>query len=348
MAAQPEGQPSTAEIVERSMLQKRLVEEIHALAEPYRSTVLYRYLDSLSAPEIAEKMAVTPAAVRKRLSRGLAILRSRLDLEDEKSRREWALIVLGPKLFSELAPTSATTAVATSSTTSGAVMLGTKMKIAAGVTALTGVVVASSLDGRTPLVAPPEEPARESTMLALAPEVPAEEKPKAADVPTELSSAPAPRRPRRDAGGERGANIVVPTRSAGELREQEQKVKSAANRERELAEIAVQTYLDQVIEDHYETAASCVRAMGPEGAAEVVSCTACHASEGLDRFQGPPDRFETLLHKNGQASSQGNLRNYQKHGVWTDWYDNGKRKLPERYRVLLEEYFRRLPLTEGQ
>lgn len=329
-AAQPEGQPSTAEIVERSMLQKRLVEEIHALPEPTRSTVLYRYLDSLSAPEIAEKMAVSPAAVRKRLSRGLAILRSRLDLENEQSRREWALVVLGPKLFSELAPAGATTAVATSSTTTGVVMFGTKMKIAAGITALTGIVVASSIDGGK-LVAPRDEPAREESRLALAP-APPEEEPAIGEEPTELHSAPAPRGPRREAeGGARVANLVSPRRSLEERRHEEEELKFSADRALVLEELDVQLQVARAVFDHYETAASCVRDMGPEGVAEVTSCTACHASEGLERFQGPPDRFETLLHKNGQASSQGNLRNYQKHGVWTDWFDDGKRKAEGEY-----------------
>lgn len=31
--------------------------------------------------------------------------------------------------------------------------------------------------------------------------------------------------------------------------------------------------------------------------------------------------------------------------VVEQYYDNGKRQLPERYRLLLEEYFRRLPVS---
>lgn len=56
------------------------------------------------------------------------------------------------------------------------------------------------------------------------------------------------------------------------------------------------------------------------------------------------------------TNKTGELTDRQGEGRWgrlpgkvvEQMYDNGKRKLPERYRVLLEEYFRRLPLSEGQ
>jgi len=46
------------------------------LEEPDRSTVLQRYLDGLSASDIARARGESPAAVRKRLSRATAKLRA--------------------------------------------------------------------------------------------------------------------------------------------------------------------------------------------------------------------------------------------------------------------------------
>ena len=59
--------------------------------------------------------------------------------------------------------------------------------------------------------------------------------------------------------------------------------------------------------------------------------------------QLPPDKAGKLTGRQGQGR-WGRLPGK----VVEQMYDNGKRKLPERYRVLLEEYFRRLPLSEGQ
>ncbi len=102
-AARSEAVASTLDIVERGDVQKRLVATVMELGEPYRSTVLFRYLDGLSAPEIAVREACTPAAVRKRLSRGLAMLRERLDDSHGGDGHSWALGVAALAFGSEQA-----------------------------------------------------------------------------------------------------------------------------------------------------------------------------------------------------------------------------------------------------
>ena len=89
---------STVDVVSRGEIHRELVQEVLGLDEPYRSTVLYRYLDGLSGPEIAERMGVSPAAVRKRLSRGLAAMRTRLDEDHEGDCNDWlsGFLGLGP------------------------------------------------------------------------------------------------------------------------------------------------------------------------------------------------------------------------------------------------------------
>ena len=46
------------EVVERSARQRRVAEAVMQLAEPYRSTILYRYFDGLETSEIAARMGV--------------------------------------------------------------------------------------------------------------------------------------------------------------------------------------------------------------------------------------------------------------------------------------------------
>ena len=76
--ARPEASGSTLDVVERAAARRRVVDAVLELDEPYRTTVLLRHLDELDAAAIAEKMDVSQATVRKRLSRGLAMLRARL------------------------------------------------------------------------------------------------------------------------------------------------------------------------------------------------------------------------------------------------------------------------------
>jgi RNA polymerase sigma-70 factor (ECF subfamily) len=95
-AARPEG--GSFEVVERGARQRRVVEAVLQLAEPYRSTILYRYLDDLSTREVAERMGVPEPTVRKRVERGLALLRERLDREFGSRSNAWAVLLLEPGL----------------------------------------------------------------------------------------------------------------------------------------------------------------------------------------------------------------------------------------------------------
>src|SRR5690606_35620319 len=64
-----------ATIVERAALHRELTSAVMDLDEPYRTAVLLRHLDELSAPEVATRQGISHDAARKRISRGLQMLR---------------------------------------------------------------------------------------------------------------------------------------------------------------------------------------------------------------------------------------------------------------------------------
>lgn len=68
---------STAEVVERAESHRNLVQAVLDLREPFRSTVLLRYLEERTPEEIATRMGVPVSTVHSRLGRGLAALRER-------------------------------------------------------------------------------------------------------------------------------------------------------------------------------------------------------------------------------------------------------------------------------
>jgi len=81
--------PSALELVERAETQRRLVQAVVELDEPYRQTVLLRYYEGLSAVEIARRRAIPAATVRTHLKRGLDKLREKFDGEADGDRRAW-------------------------------------------------------------------------------------------------------------------------------------------------------------------------------------------------------------------------------------------------------------------
>ena len=90
---EPSGE-AAIDVVARSQQQRRVVDAVHELAEPYRATILLRFLDELPTREIARRMDVSDDVVRKRLERGLAQLRERLDREFGQGTGSWAALLL--------------------------------------------------------------------------------------------------------------------------------------------------------------------------------------------------------------------------------------------------------------
>jgi RNA polymerase sigma-70 factor (ECF subfamily) len=107
LAARGEALPSTAELLERAALQRRVVEAVEGLAEPYRSTLLLRYLEELPPREIARRAGVPVETVRTRVARGIEQLRTKLDREFGE-RGTWvsalAPLVRGPSSTPAPAP----------------------------------------------------------------------------------------------------------------------------------------------------------------------------------------------------------------------------------------------------
>jgi RNA polymerase sigma factor (sigma-70 family) len=83
------------ESVERMQLQRLLAEAILALQEPYRSAVILRHLDGLSAAEIAARQGCSDQVARQRVSRGLAQLRAELDRRTSGGRAAWCAALAG-------------------------------------------------------------------------------------------------------------------------------------------------------------------------------------------------------------------------------------------------------------
>jgi len=81
-AARRDGAPAADDAADDAAadreLHRRLARALHALDEPYRSTVLLRYFEGLRAADIARRQDTPTSTVRNRLRRALAMLRARL------------------------------------------------------------------------------------------------------------------------------------------------------------------------------------------------------------------------------------------------------------------------------
>src|SRR5262245_37720236 len=87
-----DAQEAPDQLLARAQLQHALASDVLALAEPYRSTVLLRYFEGLSAADIARRQAVPAATVRWRMAQALAQLRARLDQRSGGDRRAWVAV----------------------------------------------------------------------------------------------------------------------------------------------------------------------------------------------------------------------------------------------------------------
>src|SRR5262245_38796212 len=124
-AARPEIMPSAAVVAERLEILRRLADAIESLDEPYRATVMLRYLDGLKPREVAQRMQVPVATVHTRLRRALAELRGRLDRSHGGDRGRWC-VALWP-----LAATRPALPWGILSSLTGAAIMGAKAKVVA-------------------------------------------------------------------------------------------------------------------------------------------------------------------------------------------------------------------------
>ncbi|HEY5938225.1 MAG TPA: sigma-70 family RNA polymerase sigma factor, partial [Kofleriaceae bacterium] len=90
-----EPQPAAApdELLEQMRLHRLLVDLVMELEEPYRSTVIARFVEGRSAAAIARSAGIPESTVRGRLREALARLRSALD-DNRGTRKAWAPAVL--------------------------------------------------------------------------------------------------------------------------------------------------------------------------------------------------------------------------------------------------------------
>ncbi|HVS19765.1 MAG TPA: sigma-70 family RNA polymerase sigma factor [Planctomycetota bacterium] len=104
--ARGEVQPSMLDLVARADLQRRLVEEVLALPEPYREALLERWFEERAPAEIARRLGIPASTVRTRLARGHALLRERLE---RREGRGWMAALASLGGGREGAPAAATT-----------------------------------------------------------------------------------------------------------------------------------------------------------------------------------------------------------------------------------------------
>lgn len=76
------------ELVERAEAHRVLIEELLSLDEPYRATLLARFVEGECAEHIAALTGASASTVRTRVQRGLAHLRARLE---RRCGRDWTL-----------------------------------------------------------------------------------------------------------------------------------------------------------------------------------------------------------------------------------------------------------------
>ena len=128
--ARPEREKSAAELVAEAEMFKRLVAAVLDLDEPGRETILLRYFEDLPLKEVARRQGVPLETVRTRIRSGIATLKRRFDAESG-SRGAWS-VALAPIVGEFARVRGSTPSPPPLATTAGALIMGTKVKLAAG------------------------------------------------------------------------------------------------------------------------------------------------------------------------------------------------------------------------
>ncbi len=115
-----------AELEEHFQLQRRVMDAVERLEEPYRRVILMRYYEDLGPSAIAAQLGVPVATVKTRLARGLARLRSDLDENHRGDRSAWVLLLASGLDEAEGTATAA-------ALTTGGLAMGVKLAIAVSV-----------------------------------------------------------------------------------------------------------------------------------------------------------------------------------------------------------------------
>ncbi len=89
-------QRTHVDVVELAETHKRIVDAVVTLDEPYRTTVLLRYFEGMSAQSVAQRLDVPVTTVRSRVQRALAILREKLGSHDGAPRKHLLAIAEVP------------------------------------------------------------------------------------------------------------------------------------------------------------------------------------------------------------------------------------------------------------
>jgi RNA polymerase sigma factor (sigma-70 family) len=93
-AATSEVLASTFAAIERLSEQRRVLDAVAGLDEPYRTTIVLRFFEDVAPREIARRMGAPVDTVRTRLKRAIARLRSRLRAEHGGDDAAWCLALL--------------------------------------------------------------------------------------------------------------------------------------------------------------------------------------------------------------------------------------------------------------
>lgn len=98
-------------LLERAQRLRMVSEALETIDEPYRTTLLRRYVDDMPAARIAEREGVASGTIRWRTKIGLDLVRAELDRRHRGSRNAWmaALVpIAGPERASGAALTAGT------------------------------------------------------------------------------------------------------------------------------------------------------------------------------------------------------------------------------------------------
>lgn len=94
LAARPEALPDSTELVEKAEIAEQVTAAARALPEPYRRTILLRFLEGRTAEEIAREEGKPTDTVRWRVRRGLELLREELVRKHDRDWSSWSVLLI--------------------------------------------------------------------------------------------------------------------------------------------------------------------------------------------------------------------------------------------------------------